>query len=127
MGRRRVPLRFVCRACGAERETINTGNKGVYCNKACRADRERKGRAAPCRYQQGGYWMLRWNEGGRYVWQFEHRAVWESHNGPIPDGSEWVVHHLNGDKLDNRIENLQLMRRADHTSHHHRGTRRKVA
>ena len=126
MGRRREPLRFVCRACGEQRETHNAGNRGIYCDKACRADYERKGRREPTRYQQGGYWMLRWNVGGRYVHQFEHRAVWEQHNGTIPSDGDWIVHHLNGNKLDNRIENLQLMRRADHTSHHHLG-RRKVA
>lgn len=36
----------------------------------------------------------------------EHRAVWIDHHGPIPEGA--VVHHKNGLKLDNRIENLEL-------------------
>jgi hypothetical protein len=116
MGRRAEPLRFVCRACGTERETWNTGNKGIYCDKACRADHERKGRAAPSRYRQNGYWMLRWNVGGKYVYQFEHRSVWEQANGPVPDGHE--IHHVNGDKGDNRLENLQLMRGFDHRQHH---------
>jgi hypothetical protein len=39
-----------------------------------------------------------------------HRAVWELHNGPIPDGH--VLDHINRDKSDNRIENLRLV---DHT------------
>jgi hypothetical protein len=34
----------------------------------------------------------------------EHRLVWETERGPIPDG--WHVHHLNQDILDNSIENL---------------------
>ena len=128
MGRRREPLRFVCRACGAERETWNIGNKGVYCSKACRADFERKSRDAAGRYKTpAGYWMLRWIEDGGYRFQFEHRRVWENANGPVPAG--FVVHHINGDKSDNRLENLRLMRDGSHKSLHQRGVpkRRRVA
>jgi hypothetical protein len=116
MGRRREPLRFVCRGCGLPGETWSYGNKGIYHSKACRAAAERKGNI--WRYQQGGYWLLRWNDGGRYRHQFEHRRVWEQAHGPIPAGH--VIHHVNGDKLDNRIENLSLMRREQHTHDHKR-------
>ena len=36
-----------------------------------------------------------------------HRKVWEEHHGPIPKGM--VIHHKNSDKLDNRIENLEMI------------------
>lgn len=36
-----------------------------------------------------------------------HRAVWELHNGPIPEGM--VIDHINGNKQDNCIENLRLV------------------
>ena len=36
-----------------------------------------------------------------------------------------VVHHINGDILDNRIENLELMKRSSHTIHHNMGKVRK--
>jgi predicted MarR family transcription regulator len=45
-----------------------------------------------------------------------HRLLWEQTNGPIPKGS--VVHHVNHDKRDNRIENLALMTRQEHSAHH---------
>jgi hypothetical protein len=43
------------------------------------------------------------NRGGMIA---EHRAVWIDYYGVIPEGV--VVHHKNGDKSDNRIENLEL-------------------
>lgn len=46
----------------------------------------------------------------------EHRWVWEQANGPIPAG--YLVHHRNGDKLDNRLENLELLTHAEHSRHH---------
>lgn len=47
----------------------------------------------------------------------EHRSVWETTNGPIPNGM--VVHHRNGDKLDNRLENLELLSISAHMRLHH--------
>ena len=40
----------------------------------------------------------------------EHRAIWELHNGPIPDGLD--IDHINRDRSDNRIENLRLATRS---------------
>ena len=40
-----------------------------------------------------------------------HRVVWFLHNGAIPEDK--LVDHINGDRSDNRIENLRLV---DHTA-----------
>lgn len=58
--------------------------------------------------KRDGYWELR-IDGERIL---EHRYVWEQAHGPLP--KNWVVHHLNGIKDDNRIENLVGMARSHH-------------
>ena len=48
---------------------------------------------------------------------YEHRLVWTG-AGRTFDRPGVVLHHLNGDKLDNRLENLQMLLRAEHTRIH---------
>lgn len=55
--------------------------------------------------------------GGKYV--PEHRVIWEQAYGPLPTG--YVVHHLNGIKDDNRLENLAALPRAIHLKDSARG------
>ena len=47
-----------------------------------------------------------------------HRAHWEACHGPIPQG--YIVHHINGDTLDNAVDNLACMTAGEHSRLHRR-------
>jgi len=45
-----------------------------------------------------------------------HRAIWMQHHGDIPEGH--VIHHINGDHYDDRIENLAAVTVRQHRRLH---------
>ena len=45
-----------------------------------------------------------------------HRYVWTKYNGDIPKGFD--IHHKDGDKNHNDLENLELLSRSDHLKLH---------
>lgn len=61
---------------------------------------------------------------------YQHRLVIEENADNFPDNffviidgkkylkQEYSVHHINGNKTDNRIENLQICTKAEHTTLH---------
>ena len=59
-----------------------------------------------------GYIHVCKKNGHGYEW--EHRRVWEQyHKKTIPKG--WHIHHINGNKSDNRIENLLALSSREHS------------
>jgi len=74
--------------------------------------------------QDGYVLVLNQNqEGQKYC--FEHRVVMEAHLGRVLGRGE-QVHHINGDKKDNRIENLRVMSVADHAALHQQELQKRL-
>ena len=47
---------------------------------------------------------------------YMHRVVWEMAHGLIPDG--FSIHHIDGDRGNNSLDNLKLMSLSEHTRMH---------
>jgi hypothetical protein len=60
------------------------------------------------------------HEGRKSIHAYEHRLVLENHLGRKLTSDEHV-HHINGDKHDNRLENLEIISNSEHIRRHYRG------
>jgi len=102
---------YKCGDCGKIQGEHARRNKTELCRQCWLA---RNPRANALNYRggctAGGYKLVMID--GKYV--PEHRLVWEAAHGKLPDG--WVVHHINGEKLDNRLENLIALPRKKHNA-----------
>jgi hypothetical protein len=105
---------FFTRNCGYCGQTWRTQNaKARFCSYSCGVlgtDAKRRKRRSRGRY------LLKAHRGGV---ELLHRLVWIAAHGPIPKG--YVIHHRNENARDNRLENLELLSRAEHNRLHFGG------
>lgn len=85
----------------------------------------RGGRVRQISVKPTGYCEIILMSGGKRFYRSVHRLVWESFNGPIPEG--FHVNHLDGVKTHNALENLECVSASDNYAHAkanlvHRGT-----
>jgi len=127
---------FICKYCNKEQLKRRYNQK--YCNSSCQMKYEyanglrdkfkttRKAREAnikkglkkfktnPTIYiSKRGYKVIHIPiKGNKYY----HQYIWEKNYGGVPEG--FVLHHINLNKLDNRIENLQILPKREHHKLH---------
>lgn len=65
-----------------------------------------------------GYLQKIWTdpETGKLHREYVHRIVWEESYGSIPEG--YVIHHIDGNKENNEISNLELKASGSHIKEH---------
>ena len=109
------------------------GTKGKTIEEICKGDPEKLARVRSTWFKKGhrpvnemdvgtivvnsdGYKLRKISMTGTLWerWEFLHRAVWEEHNGPIPEGM--MVSFKDSDKLNCDISNLMVIRKGENST-----------
>jgi hypothetical protein len=124
---RKDRVQKLCEVCGEEfmlKPSQDKHRTGRWCSRTCESasrlkrplDRQHNER--PAVLDKAGYVRVFEPEHPRAMkggWVFEHRHVMEQHLGRQLARDEHV-HHINGQKDDNRLENLVVLGHSEHSS-----------
>lgn len=104
-----------CPDCGCFKD--RHADKCANCfNNAKRGDHNVNWKGGKSRATSGHIIILKpegYAEANKHRYVLEHRYIWEQAHGPLPKGT--IIHHLNGVKDDNRLENLAALSRTAHS------------
>lgn len=101
----------LCEVCGAPVKRSRPSRPRRYCSRECVGHSKTNGGWLALK---DGRWKVRLRSGS---WQLYSRCLMEAYLGRHLTYNE-VVHHVNEDVQDDRIENLQVMSRSEHTGMH---------
>lgn len=102
----------ICQQCGKD-FLARKQDTGKFCSRACTHESMRRNGGRTLR---DGYVFMTLVPGLRVL---EHRHVMEQHLGR-PLRSDEHVHHIDGNRLNNAIANLQVMSNSEHVALHRR-------
>ena len=116
--KRSIIIKFNCLNCGKEKNFIISQlnkypTRGKFCSMECVYINQRNNPSMHRSINKKGYIVL--SIAGKVV--REHRLIMENHIGRKLKRNEHV-HHINGVKDDNRLENLKLMNNIEHHKLH---------
>lgn len=106
-------MNHVCAACGVG--FVKPGRRHKYCSQSC-YHHVTVGEVH-AHYKGGGVSKGYHRTSVREKRVFTHRLLMEQHLGRKLDTTE-LIHHINGDGLDNRIENLKVVSPNNHMHEH---------
>lgn len=109
------PEQLICSNCGSRKDY-----RAELCSKCNRQLRpNRKGKTQGFKYCAGYKYLYCPNHPyARQNYIQEHRVIMEQYLKCYLPFPEYIIHHINGIKDDNRLENLELLLPSEHTKKH---------